>query len=107
MSRFYQSSVKSYSCVYSRDSKGKLTQSTEKYYVNDHNGKRHGKIYQEQVLPGKINRITRDLSDNEIDTVISRKQFNNLPKIKSASIKNEIDSKMARYQKSQNNRLMF
>ena len=98
MSGFYQSSIQSYSSVYSQDSNGRVKQTTQKYFANGHNG--HGEIYQEQVFPDKGDMNTRDLNDIEINTL-----FNRYPnkmsqkKIKEASIKSEVAKKFTKYQK--------
>ena len=93
MPDFYRSNVQSYSSYYSQDADGKVNSATQKYVVDDNNGKRRGKIYRGMRKPNKQDSYTRNLHQNEMDGLFgySNKQANpSLPFIE------EVDQRLSR-----------
>ena len=69
MSNFYKSNVQSYSSYYSQDPDGQVHSATQKYVVDDHNGKQRGKIHREMSKPGRQDSYTRNLEPDEINSL--------------------------------------
>ena len=69
MSNFYKSNVQSYSSYYSQDADGQVHSATQKYVVDDNNGKKRGKIHREMSKPGRQDSYTRNLNQEEIHSL--------------------------------------
>ncbi len=86
----YHETIQSYSSVSSQGPGGKRHTATEKYFADDLNGKRTGKIYRERSKPNKRDSYTRHLGGQEIDQLFHRRTRKEIP-----SIKGEVDTRLA------------
>ena len=98
MSNFYKSNVQSYSSYYSQDPDGQVHSATQKYVVDDNNGKKRGKIHREMGKPGRQDSYTRNLKTDEIHNLFGYGSQPQLP------FREQVEEKLAQGRSLSRNR---